>query len=133
MILSGCSGIRPLDGAESRYVMIETTAYCPCGKCCEWKRSWKPPFKPVFATGPNKGKPKIVGMTASGSMAKKGTVAADTRFYPFGTVMEIPGYGMGRVEDTGSAIKGQLRIDLFFKSHNDALEWGRKRLSVQVW
>ncbi|MCA1796507.1 MAG: hypothetical protein LC645_03010 [Geobacteraceae bacterium] len=28
--------------------------------------------------------------------------------------------------DKGSAIKGPQRLDLFFKSHNEALEWGRK-------
>ena len=92
-----------------------------------------PPFKPVFSSGPNKGKPKEVGVTASGTEAKKGTLAGDPRFYPFGTVMDIPGYGMGRVEDTGGDIKGLARIDLFFKTHKEALEWGRQRLSVDVW
>lgn len=72
-------------------------------------------------------------MTASGTKAKKGTVAADTRFYRFGTVMDVPGYGMGRVEDRGGAIQGPARIDLFFKTHQEALQWGRRRLSVTVW
>ena len=72
-------------------------------------------------------------MTASGAMAEKGTIAADTRFYPFGTVMDIPGYGMGRVEDAGSAIKGSARLDLFFDSHKEALAWGRKTVRVKVW
>ncbi len=72
-------------------------------------------------------------MTASGSEAQPGTIAADTRFYPFGTVMDVPGYGMGRVEDTGGDIKGPARIDLFFKTHEQALQWGRKRLSVHIW
>lgn len=133
LLLSGCASIRAPKGAESHFVMIETTGYCSCGRCCEWKRSWLPPFKPVVASGPLKGKEKTVGLTASGSMARRGTVAADPRFYPFGTVMEIPGYGMGRVEDTGGDIKGPLRIDLFFNTHRQALEWGRRRLSVQVW
>ena len=72
-------------------------------------------------------------MTASGTKAKKGTIAADTRIYPFGTIMKIPGYRTGRVEDRGSAIQGPARIDLFFKSHKDALKWGRQRIHVQFW
>jgi 3D (Asp-Asp-Asp) domain-containing protein len=74
-----------------------------------------------------------VGITASGTKASKGTIAADTRMYPFGTVMKIPGYGIGKVEDRGGAIQGPSRIDLFFKSHQDALKWGRRRIRVLVW
>ncbi len=61
-----------------------------------------------------------------------GTIAADTRYYPFGTRMYVPGYGWGRVEDRGGAIKGRKHIDLFFDSHYDAMHWGRKRLRVLV-
>lgn len=72
-------------------------------------------------------------MTASGTKAKKGTIAADTRYFPFGTVMNIPGYGYGKVEDRGGAIQGPTRVDLFFKTHQEALHWGRKNIRVQVW
>lgn len=65
-------------------------------------------------------------------MADEGTIAADTRYYPFGTKMYVPGYGWGRVEDRGSAIKGKDRIDLYFNSHNEALVWGRRKVRVQV-
>ena len=61
-----------------------------------------------------------------------GTIAADTNYYPFGTRMHVPGYGWGTVEDRGGAIKGPSRIDLYFSSHNEALRWGRKNLSVEV-
>jgi len=133
LVLAGCASIRPPRGATRQTVIIEATGYCDCGKCCGWHRSWIPPFRPVYSSGPLKGKPKKVGVTASGSKAKKGTVAADTRWYPFGTVMKIPGYGYGRVEDRGGAIKGPARIDLFFKTHQQALNWGRRRVRVQVW
>ena len=43
-------------------------------------------------------------MTASGTRARHGTLAADTSVLPFGTVVEVPGYGFGRVEDRGGAI-----------------------------
>ncbi len=89
-------------------------------------------FRPIFTSGPNKGQRKIVGMTASGAMVKPGTIAADTSVYPFGTIMYIDGYGYGRVEDRGGAIKGQ-HIDLYFKSHKQALIWGRKNKTVKIW
>jgi hypothetical protein len=65
--------------------------------------------------------------------SRDGTIAADTRYYTFGTRMNVPGWGWGVVEDRGGAIKGPDRIDLFHKSHNDALEWGRKTLPVEVF
>ena len=61
-----------------------------------------------------------------------GTIAADTRYYPFGTRMYVPGYGWGMVLDRGGAIKGPDRIDLYFDSHQDALNWGRRRLQVRI-
>ncbi len=65
-------------------------------------------------------------------LPEDGTIAADTRYYPFGTRMYVPGYGWGRVEDRGSAIKGKSRIDLYFSSHSDALAWGRRRVRVII-
>lgn len=61
-----------------------------------------------------------------------GTIAADTRYYPFGTRMYVPGYGWGVVEDRGGAIKGPTRIDLYYRSHNEALQWGRKKVRVTI-
>jgi 3D (Asp-Asp-Asp) domain-containing protein len=87
---------------------------------------------PVYSSGPSKGKRKKVGITASGTRARRGTIAADTSRYPFGTVMYIDGYGYGRVEDRGGSIKGD-RIDLFFPSHRSALEWGRQTIKVKIW
>jgi hypothetical protein len=65
-------------------------------------------------------------------LPEDGTIAADTRYYPFGTRMYIPGYGWGVVEDRGSAIKGIDRIDLYFDSHADALQWGRRKVYVTI-
>ena len=63
---------------------------------------------------------------------KDGTIAADTKYYPFGTRMYIPGYGKGVVKDRGSAIKGPRRLDLYFNSHARALKWGRKKVNVII-
>jgi len=65
-------------------------------------------------------------------LPRDGTIAADTRYYPFGTRMYIPGYGRGVIEDRGSAIKGPSRLDLYFSSHGRALNWGRKKVKVVV-
>lgn len=111
---------------------MEVTAYCNCGKCCSWERSWFGLGPPVFSSGANKGKRKEIGVTASGTKARYGTIAADTSVLPFGTVIEVPGYGYGRVEDRGGAIKGS-RLDLWFPSHEAALKWGRKKIKVRVW
>ena len=82
--------------------------------------------------GPNRGKRKVVGLTSSGEWARYGTIAADTRHYPYGTVMIVPGYGRGVVQDRGGAIKGPNRIDVFFKTRKRALQWGRQNLNVRV-
>jgi len=66
-------------------------------------------------------------------LPRDGTIAADTAYYPFGTRMYVPGYGMGTVEDRGSAIKGANRLDLFFESHQKALEWGRRQVKVEIF
>lgn len=127
---SGCARIRPPRGSRPVEETLLTTGYCKCGKCCGWKRNWF--FRPVVASGPNRGARKQVGITASGARAHRGTIAADTGLYPFGTIMYIDGYGYGRVEDRGAAIKGK-HIDLFFGSHREALEWGRRRKRVRIW
>ncbi len=64
--------------------------------------------------------------------SRPGTVAADTRYYPFGTRLEIPGYGPGIVEDRGGAIKGPRRLDVYYGSHRRALRWGRRSVPVEI-
>lgn len=130
LLAAGCRGITPPSGTRHTEAKLLTTGYCKCGICCSWKRNWL--FQPVYSSGRNKGSRKIVGQTASGSMARPGTIAADTTIFPFGTIMYIEGYGYGRVEDRGGAING-LHIDLFFKSHKLAKEWGRQNKVVKVW
>jgi len=130
--LHGCYSFKTM-GMRKEVVTLETTAYCACNKCCNWKRKYGCfLFPAVYASGPNKGKRKKIGITADGNKAKKGTIAADTRYYPFNTIMKIPGYGWGEVHDKGGSIKGH-HIDLFFPSHKKALQWGRKKLKVTVY
>lgn len=85
------------------------TAYCSCAKCCG----------------------KSDGITASGTKAKQGrTIAVDPRYIPYGTEVVIDGVTY-IAEDCGGAIKGN-RIDLFFDSHSEALNFGRQTKIVRV-
>lgn len=66
-------------------------------------------------------------------LPRDGTLAADTRYYPFRTRIFVPGYGYGVVEDRGGAIKGQEELDVYFRSHDRARQWGRQRIGVEVF
>ena len=131
--LEGCATaeIRPPRNAHRVTFEMEVTGYDNGPASCGWRRNWY--GRPVYAYGPMRGKPKAVGITASGLRAQHGTIAADTRHYPFGTVMYIPEYGYGIVEDCGGDIKGPGRLDLWFRSETQARQWGRHRVKVQVW
>lgn len=115
--------------------IMEVTGYCNCGICCSWEYPWYSPLgltgSPVISSGANKGKQKAVGQTAWGTHAAYGTIAADASL-PFGTIVFIPGYGYGRVEDRGGAIKGE-KLDLWFPTHGMAKQWGRKKMAVKIW
>lgn len=92
----------PQDTPETRADVFTVTAYCPCEKCCG-----------VFANG----------YTATGAKATQGvTIAADPDVLPMGTEIELDGHTY-TVQDTGGAIAGN-RLDLYFDSHEDALQWG---------
>jgi 3D (Asp-Asp-Asp) domain-containing protein len=67
--------------------------------------------------------------TASGTVARPGTIAVDTRVFPFGTRFHIPGYGYGRATDTGGSIRGR-HIDLAMRSCSRALAWGSRTVMV---
>lgn len=71
------------------------------------------------------------GITASGKTVRKGMVAADTRFLPFGTKIYIEGLGIFIVEDTGGDIKGN-RIDIYYDNLNEAIKFGRQTRKVIV-
>lgn len=134
LLMEGCrlATIRPAGSTAPVTVSMEVTGYDNGPISCGWKRDWL--GRPVYAYGAQKGKRKHVGITANGSRAKHGTVAADTRYYPFGTVLYIPGYGYGRVEDRGGAIKGPNKLDVWFPSEREALRWGRQKgVRVTVW
>ena len=109
----------PEDEAEAgivRTLKMEVTGYCPCPICCG---------------------PGAQGITASGRPVSHNGgrfVAADKTVFGFGRRLIVPGYAGERpvpVLDRGGAIKG-LKLDVFFSTHEQAKQWGRKFLDVQV-
>ena len=89
---------------------VTATAYCPCVKCCgKWSD----------------------GITASGVKAKANhTIAVDRKVIPLGTHIIYNGKEYV-AEDTGGAIKGN-KIDIYFDSHEEALEFGRQTIEIEV-
>jgi len=131
LALQGCCLLPKAREFKRETRTMTVTAYDAGPESCGWKKKYGCIGPPVYAYGPLKGKRKKVGITADGTKAKHGTIAADTRRYPFGTKMYVPGYGWGEVHDTGSALKGN-HIDVFFSDRDDALRWGKKRLKVVI-
>jgi 3D (Asp-Asp-Asp) domain-containing protein len=71
------------------------------------------------------------GITASGRPAGHGIVAVDPRVIRLGTRMYIPGYGHAVAGDTGGDIVGN-RIDLGFNSYAQAIQFGRRSITVYL-
>lgn len=86
------------------------TAYCPCTKC---NGKW------------------AGGITSTGVKAQsKHTIAVDPKKIPYGTKVIIDGHTY-IAEDCGGAIKGN-RIDVYFDTHKEALNFGRQTKEVTI-
>jgi 3D (Asp-Asp-Asp) domain-containing protein len=86
------------------------------------------------STGKNESHPEY-GITYSGVKVKRdlySTVAADLSVFPIGTILFIPGYGLGVVADKGGAIKGN-KVDLYYETVEDVYnKWGKKEIDVYI-
>jgi 3D (Asp-Asp-Asp) domain-containing protein/peptidoglycan hydrolase CwlO-like protein len=71
------------------------------------------------------------GRTATGIPTAPGVVAVDPSVIPLGTRLSIPGYGTGIAADTGGAIQGNT-IDLWFPTTAQALQWGRRTVTITL-
>jgi 3D (Asp-Asp-Asp) domain-containing protein len=86
---------------KKQYTIFRASAYCPCEQCCG----------------------KSDGITATGVKATAGrTIAVDPNYIPYGTKIIING-NTYVAEDCGGNIKGN-RIDIYFDSHEEALNFG---------
>ncbi len=88
---------------------VLATAYCPCRKCCG-----------KYADG----------VTAIGKNASTKGIAVDKEIIPLRSIVQVPGYGTVMADDVGGAIK-KKHIDIRFNSHKEALNWGRKYITVK--
>jgi len=73
----------------------------------------------------------LPGTTATGIPVAWGVIATDPSVIPLGTRMFVPGYGEGVAADTGSAVKGYV-IDLWFSSCAQAIQWGRRTVTITI-
>lgn len=88
---------------------FKISAYCHCSVCCG----------------------KSDGITATGTKATANrTIAVDPNVIPLGSQVIIDGKTYV-AEDTGGAIKGN-RIDLYFSTHQEALNWGIQYKDVDI-
>jgi 3D (Asp-Asp-Asp) domain-containing protein len=72
------------------------------------------------------------GQTRSGERTRAGTVAADPRLLPIGTVLRIPHHrGFFTVLDTGSGVKGR-KLDIYMPSCRKARAFGRRAVRVEI-
>lgn len=58
-------------------------------------------------------------------------IAVDPSIIPLGTRVWVEGYGEAIAADIGGAIKGNI-IDVFIPSHEEAIQWGRKTVTVRI-
>ena len=99
---------------EKRYVECEITAYTE-----HYASTGKTPSHPAY------------GIMASGEKVRPGVAAADLKVFPMHSILIVEGVGVVEVKDTGSAIIGN-KLDLYFESEKDAIEWGRKTRKVYI-
>ena len=100
-----------LSAATSPAAEYLVTAYCPCAKCCgAWSR---------------------YGVTASGARPTGGVSLAGPTWFPFGTRLYLPGIGWRTVQDRMARRHRQShRLDVFFPTHTEALNFGTRRLTL---
>ena len=92
---------------------FKLTSYCPCSICCNSFAYNRPKDK--------NGKEIVYG--SIGERLKEGySIAVDPEVIPYGTEVIINGHTY-KAQDCGGAIKGN-RIDVYYESHQDALNFG---------
>lgn len=85
------------------------TAYCACTNCC----------------GPN-----ATGLTAAGRPPVQGITIAGPRAFPLGTKVSINGHSYVVQDRTAKRYDG--RWDIYFASHKEARNFGRRTNTVTI-
>ncbi|SEI00406.1 3D (Asp-Asp-Asp) domain-containing protein [Halobacillus karajensis] len=58
-------------------------------------------------------------------------IAVDPNIIPLGSKVRVPGYGIAVAGDIGGDIEGH-RIDIFIAQQEDALDYGRQQIEVEI-
>jgi 3D (Asp-Asp-Asp) domain-containing protein len=101
-----------------RWVKVRTTGYCPCAICCG-----------VFSDG----RTSINRPVATFPFG----IAVEPKLVPYRTQVDVPGYGLAMVDDTGGAMRqdaarGIVHFDLRFTTHGQARSWGVRSMYVAL-
>ena len=100
---------KPIIKEENKYIVMRATAYTKSKE-----------------EGTSK------GITKSGTLVSRGTVAVDPKLIPLGTKLYIEGYGHAVAHDTGGLIKGN-RLDIWLPTKELCFNWGRRTLQVIIF
>ena len=104
------------DGPEQIFITARVTAYAPfdnqSGICAD--------------DNPNS--------TSTGKVPGPSYAAADPARLPYGTRLNVPGYGIVEIQDTGGALRTYegIAIDLYFETYDEAMRWGVQYLEVEI-
>lgn len=98
--------------AGTSWVKVLTTAYCPCAICCGADADGRTAINRRVTSHPH-------------------GIAVEPRLIPYRTWLQVPGYGVAMVDDTGGAMRqsakrGIVHLDLRFREHATARRWGRQ-------
>lgn len=73
----------------------------------------------------------LTGVMRDGTYTRDGSIAADLRIHPLGTVLYVEDLGTYVVRDSGGGVLG-WHVDIWFPSCTDALNFGRQYRNVWV-
>lgn len=116
--------IQTSEELKPKSILFRVTAYCACKKCCGIWASKRPLDQ--------NGNPIVYG--ASGEKLIPGVSCAST--FPFGTQIELEGYGVVEVQDRTAdwvvMMYGENIIDLYMDNHDEAIKFGVKYIEGVV-
>lgn len=85
------------------------------------------------ATGYSTRQPSLSTHTATGIDLRVNprVIAVDPSVIPLGSMVEVEGMGVYIAGDTGGAIRGNI-IDIHFQTVAEALQWGRRSVTIRI-
>lgn len=104
------SSSKPVASTSEKEITVTSTAYTASCKGCSG----------ITSTG--------IDLNANPNQK---VISVDPSVIPLGSKVWVEGYGEAIAGDTGGAIKGNT-IDIYMPSYEDAINWGRKTVTVKI-